>query len=312
MKTTQKFGRAFALSAALFAGATAHAIDIEVFNTFDDGAACTLDGWFEPAVSPNPPTADAACGADSSCCLTALASGGFGPGSRQVILNESDWIGDFVAAGVSRVRLKAAASGEANVALRIGVTDGDTCFVSSDPVLLDSGSPGPGGLETITFELSEDAMTEVLGNNCGFGNNDLATVLTGVTQFRLLSAENVSWLGDNIASEFQIDDVEALGPDVVDSDGDSIGDDVDNCTLAANADQRDTDADGFGNVCDADLNNDCVVNFIDLGELRTQFFSAGPDADFNGDGVVNFVDLGSLRTQFFQPPGPGVDACVPQ
>ncbi|MFK7888279.1 MAG: carbohydrate-binding protein, partial [Gammaproteobacteria bacterium] len=92
-----------------------------------------------------------------------------------------------------------------------------------------------------------------------------------------------------------------------DTDGDGVGDSVDNCTLVGNADQRDTNGDGYGNACDADLNNDDVVNAVDLGLLRAAFFSngSGLDADFNGDEVVNFVDLGVLRAAFFQPPGPG-------
>ena len=90
----------------------------------------------------------------------------------------------------------------------------------------------------------------------------------------------------------------------VDTDGDGVTDSADNCTLVANADQRDTNGDGFGNVCDADLNNDGIVNVVDLGQLRAVFFTANADADFNGDGVVNVVDLGILRSGFFLPPGP--------
>jgi hypothetical protein len=89
-----------------------------------------------------------------------------------------------------------------------------------------------------------------------------------------------------------------------DTDGDNIADALDNCTLVANADQRDTNGDGYGNVCDPDLNNDGIVNFSDLGLLKPLFFSADPDADFNGDGAVNFVDLGTMKTFFFLPPGP--------
>ena len=92
---------------------------------------------------------------------------------------------------------------------------------------------------------------------------------------------------------------------VPDTDGDGVTDDVDNCRLAANADQRDTDGDGFGNVCDADLNNDGLVNFGDLALLKSQFLATGDlDADFDGDGTVNFGDLALLKSQFLSVPGP--------
>ncbi len=90
----------------------------------------------------------------------------------------------------------------------------------------------------------------------------------------------------------------------VDTDGDAVDDAIDNCRAIANADQRDTDDDGIGNRCDADLNNDCIVNVVDLGILRSVFFTSDADADFNGDNNVNVVDLGVLRSLFFQPPGP--------
>ncbi|MEO1575642.1 MAG: thrombospondin type 3 repeat-containing protein, partial [Pseudomonadota bacterium] len=91
---------------------------------------------------------------------------------------------------------------------------------------------------------------------------------------------------------------------IVDGDGDSIPDLFDNCRVIANEDQVDADNDGFGNACDPDLNNDNIVNVVDLGLLRTRFFSDDPVADFNVDGVVNVIDLAILRLYFFQPPGP--------
>ena len=89
-----------------------------------------------------------------------------------------------------------------------------------------------------------------------------------------------------------------------DSDADGVVDSQDNCTLFPNPAQRDTDGDGYGNFCDADLNNDNVINFQDLGLLRIVFFTADPDADFDGDGAVNFIDLGIMRSTFFGMPGP--------
>lgn len=89
-----------------------------------------------------------------------------------------------------------------------------------------------------------------------------------------------------------------------DVDDDGFTDSQDNCLFVANGAQRDTDGDGLGNACDADLNQDCVVNVVDLGLLRSVFFTADDDADFNGDGQVNVVDLGIMRQQFFDAPGP--------
>ena len=89
-----------------------------------------------------------------------------------------------------------------------------------------------------------------------------------------------------------------------DTDLDGIHDPLDNCTLVANAGQRDTDADGYGNMCDPDLNNDDVVDFLDLGQMASQFFTADSDADLNGDDVVDFGDFPPIQSLFFGPPGP--------
>ncbi len=86
----------------------------------------------------------------------------------------------------------------------------------------------------------------------------------------------------------------------IDVDQDGVVNDADNCQMESNPDQRDTDGDGIGNVCDPDLSQDCVVNAIDLGIFRGDFFSVDPDADFNGDGIVNAIDLGTLKLRFFQ------------
>ncbi len=90
-----------------------------------------------------------------------------------------------------------------------------------------------------------------------------------------------------------------------DSDGDGIADSIDNCVNVANADQRDTDIDGYGNRCDPDFNNDRIVNAIDLGELKQAFFSTEAEKDLNGDGLVNAIDLGIFKSYMFGAPGPG-------
>jgi hypothetical protein len=96
---------------------------------------------------------------------------------------------------------------------------------------------------------------------------------------------------------------------IVDADHDLVDDVTDNCLAAANSSQRDTDGDGYGNWCDADLNNDTKVNFADLSIFRARFATSDADADLDGNGNVNFADLARFKALFGQPLGPS--AIVP-
>ncbi len=91
-----------------------------------------------------------------------------------------------------------------------------------------------------------------------------------------------------------------------DKDGDGIPDIQDNCTEIANANQQDSDSDGFGNACDADLNNDGYVGFKDLDLFKSAFKNknANSGADFNSDGIVSFSDFDAFKKLYSKPPGP--------
>ncbi|MDP2323617.1 MAG: S8 family serine peptidase, partial [Gammaproteobacteria bacterium] len=104
-----------------------------------------------------------------------------------------------------------------------------------------------------------------------------------------------------------------------DTDADGAYDDQDNCINVANGplltdaggnSQLDADADGYGNVCDADLDNSGLVTTVDYSMLRSVFGNAATAsplaaaADLNGSGLVNTVDYSIFRTLINQPPGP--------
>ncbi|NNM20814.1 MAG: hypothetical protein HKO55_06040, partial [Gammaproteobacteria bacterium] len=88
-------------------------------------------------------------------------------------------------------------------------------------------------------------------------------------------------------------------------DLDGLGNVCDNCIEVDNPDQCDTNGDKFGNLCDADLDNNGIVNSFDLGIMREEFGKQGKnDADLDCDEVVNTFDLAIMRELFGTAPGP--------
>ncbi len=90
-----------------------------------------------------------------------------------------------------------------------------------------------------------------------------------------------------------------------DHDNDTVLDGFDNCLFKANGNQRDSDDDGYGSLCDGDLDNDGTVSTPDLVLFRDALFTRNSkDADFDGDGTVSTPDLVLFRQMLFNPPGP--------
>jgi len=95
----------------------------------------------------------------------------------------------------------------------------------------------------------------------------------------------------------------------LDTDGDTVPDYADNCTLLSNIEQTDSDVDGYGNRCDGDFNGNNYVNSQDYVLFRQQLGlpSVAPiynPMDLNSNGVVNAQDVTIFRSLLGSPAGP--------
>ena len=99
--------------------------------------------------------------------------------------------------------------------------------------------------------------------------------------------------GDGVRNQEQAEEVECYGIDVPMGYTDQLSD-LDNCPAVYNPNQLDSDEDGQGNACDADDDNDGVVDVEDCAPIDgTRWRNrAYPDAD--NDGIRNSTELETI------------------
>ena len=148
-------------------------------DTFEGGS----QGWFTggPMVPPQPATVVSGGPTGNFMLLTAV--GGIGPNSRLSVLNESQWTGNYIAAGVNLITMDLNNFGTTDLFLRLVFEDpmmGPPTNVafSTVPVFLAAGS----GWTSVTFLIGADNLTPGLGS--------VNAALTGATAIRLYHSPN--------------------------------------------------------------------------------------------------------------------------
>jgi hypothetical protein len=146
------------------------------------------------------------------------------------------------------------------------------------------------------------------------------------------STENITTeavLNETTATEFLNETANALDPSNTvgitlineilkivnpDYDGDGILNKYDNCIEAYNPDQKDPNLDGYGLICDPDVNNngnttsnDYDICWNALGSTPGQS-NWNPDCDFNDNNEIDSSDIQFINNNIGMPPGPSYDS----
>jgi hypothetical protein len=176
-------------------------------DTFEDG---TTQDW-RVGVGPFAPTHPAPpanvlggpAGADDNF-LQINSVGGAGPGSRLAVINfNSQWAGDYIAAGIASIGMYVFNYGNVDLYLRLMFEDPlagppQNIAYSADPILVAAGS----GWTWIEFPIEIPNLDAALG--------DVTTALTNTTALRIFHSEN-GGLAEPVVAQLGIDNIQTLG-----------------------------------------------------------------------------------------------------
>jgi len=172
----------------------------------DDFEDTTVQGWVEGAPSPNPPTNVAGGPPGSTRYLQDSSAGGVGAGSNMTLFNQSQWTGDFLSAGITRIRamVRVDPGSDSALSLRVGFRSaaqaGARGYASLTPVVV----PNDGNWYEVVFPIESTDLGQF---NTGVS---YASTMSNVGHMRIFHKTTAGWQGDDIVATMGIDNIEAL------------------------------------------------------------------------------------------------------
>jgi hypothetical protein len=202
--TRERLGLLAAAAAIGISASASGQITFGQIDTFSDG---TTMGWGQGPVaifpSTNEPTGGPA--GDGDRWLRNVSTGSNFESGRQVIINQSQWRGDYPASGVTRISADIANFGTTTLYMRVAVEYallGSAWWASTNPIEISPGS----GWQRVHFDLTPGAMSDLTN-----GIVPLATTLGNVGTVRLLSARTApNFRGDRLNAVVGFDNITAV------------------------------------------------------------------------------------------------------
>jgi hypothetical protein len=136
-----------------------------------------------------------------------LISDGSGPSGRLIEFNRSQWLGDYIAAGVTSIAMDVTDLGSTPLTIRIAMKDSTSISGSGYSSTTGFSIVNDGLWHHVVFGLSAPDLTPV-GTPAALG-----TFLTNPQEVRILHSAAPALNGDNIVGKLGVDNVTAIpGP----------------------------------------------------------------------------------------------------
>jgi len=167
-------------------------------NQWDNFSDSTTQGWISGGPNPNPPINISGGGpnGDDDYFLQVTSTGGSGPGSMFITFNNSQWTGNYIAAGVTVISMHVNNFGTTDLLLRLAFvgSGGNFWTINAEPI------PANSGWVTANFSIQPMDLA---------GGNNVNNTLNNVTQLRLLHSVTGGYQGDPIVAQLGIDNITA-------------------------------------------------------------------------------------------------------
>lgn len=181
-------------------------------NQIDSFTGGSTDNWTQgPRGIPN--VSNVASGGPNGAGdpYLQLVSGSFGGDSRPVTFNQTQWIGNYTAAGVGLIQMELKNFNVGSTALPIRITISDVAITSPSASGYSSTTafslPADGQWHLAKFNLNAASLTAV-----NSPIDSLSVELTKIAELRFLSSTAPSVIGDFISAQIGIDEIIALPP----------------------------------------------------------------------------------------------------